>query len=121
MAENGEAREKRISVILDILKEEYGRQSTALAYQNPLQLLVSTVLSAQCTDARVNTVTPGLFRKYKTASEYANADIGKFEAEIKSTGFYKSKAKNIIAAAKKIISEFGGKVPRTMAELTTLP
>lgn len=116
-----ETEEERSSEILDILKKTYGGQSTALAFQTPLELLVSTMLSAQCTDARVNIVTKELFKKYRTANDYANADMKKFGQEIKSTGFYKSKAKNIISAAKKIVSDFDGKVPKTMEELITLP
>ncbi len=109
------------SEILAILKNCYGVQSTALFHENPFELLVATILSAQCTDARVNMVTPELFKKYRTASDYADADINQFESDIKSTGFYKNKAKNIIAAARKIISEFGGKVPDKMEELVKLP
>ncbi len=113
--------ELHASDILQILKKAYGEQRTALVHQNPLQLLVSTILSAQCTDVRVNIVTKELFKKYKTANDYANADIKKFKQEIKSTGFYKNKAKNIIGAAKKIVADFGGKVPTTMEELVILP
>ena len=121
MAETIKAREKRISEILYLLKKDYGGQSTALLHENPLQLLVSTILSAQCTDARVNIVAPKLFRKYKTARDYADADVKKFEQEIRSTGFYRNKAKNIIAAAKKIVFDFEGVVPKTMEALVTLP
>lgn len=113
--------EKHASEILQMLKKEYGTPITALLHKNPLQLLVSTILSAQCTDVRVNMVTKELFKKYKTAKDYANADIKHLEQEIKSTGFYKNKAKNIIGAAKKIVADFGGKVPKTMEELVTLP
>ncbi len=113
--------EQHAQEILHILKKEYGSQSTAIIHQNPLELLVSTILSAQCTDVRVNIVTKELFKKYRTAKDYANADIKIFEQEIKSTGFYKNKAKNIIAAAKKIISDFNSNVPKTMNELITLP
>lgn len=116
-----EARASNASEILSILGKTYGEQSTALVHQNPLELLVSTILSAQCTDARVNLVTRELFKKYRTVSDYADADIKQFEAEIKSTGFYKNKARNIINAAKKIISDFGGKVPDKMELLITLP
>ncbi len=112
---------KHASEILHILKNTHGEQRTALVHQNPLQLLVSTILSAQCTDVRVNIVTKDLFRKYNTVEDYAYADIRQFEQEIKSTGFYKNKAKNIIGATKKIVSDFGGKVPKNMEDLTTLP
>jgi endonuclease-3 len=92
-----------------------------LNHSNPLELLVSTILSAQCTDERVNRVTETLFKKYKTPQEYAKADLALFESEIKPTGFYKNKAKNIIRAAQILVKEFHGKVPSSMDELTTLP
>jgi endonuclease-3 len=88
---------------------------------NPLELLVSTILSAQCTDERVNKVTESLFKKYITAEDYAAADPAIFETDIKSTGFYKNKAKNIISTSKVILKEFKGNVPETMEELTSLP
>lgn len=110
-----------VSKIIPILKKEYPGFTTALLHANPLQLLVSTILSAQCTDARVNIVTKTLFRKYKTAHDYANADLKKFEQEIHSTGFYHNKAKNVTGAAKMIIDKFKGKVPDSMEELIQLP
>ncbi len=113
--------QERVEEIISLLKSTYGDQSTALSHKNALELLVATILSAQCTDKRVNMVTKDLFKKYKTASDYANADIAEFEEEIKSTGFYKNKAKNIISACQKIVSDFSGEVPKTIAELTTLP
>ncbi|VVB61239.1 G/T mismatches repair enzyme [uncultured archaeon] len=116
-----ETLQKHASEILHILKKTHGEQHTALIHRNPLQLLVSTILSAQCTDVRVNIITKDLFKKYNTVEDYANADLKEFEQEIKSTGFYKNKAKNIIAATKKIVSDFGGKIPKTMQDLTTLP
>ncbi|MCX5716509.1 MAG: endonuclease III [Candidatus Omnitrophica bacterium] len=103
------------------LKKEYPAARTALKFKTPVQMLVSTILSAQCTDERVNKVTPGLFKKYKTAGDFAKADLKVFENEIRSTGFYHNKAKNIIGAAKMIVSGFGGDVPDTMEELVTLP
>jgi endonuclease-3 len=111
----------KITDIISILKKEYPSAKIALEFKNPLQLLVSTILSAQCTDARVNIVTKELFKKYKTVSDYANADLKKFEQEIHSTGFYHNKAKNIINAAKIILTKFKGKVPNTMDGLLTLP
>ncbi len=111
----------RASKICSILEKQYPQAKTVLSFGNPLEILVATILSAQCTDSRVNLVTKELFKKYKTAKDYANADIKKFEQEIRSTGFYKNKAKNIINAAKKIVSDFNGKVPNTMEELVTLP
>lgn len=107
--------------ILKILKKKYPRVKTALEFINPLQILVATILSAQCTDKRVNTVTKDLFGKYRTVNDYAKANIKRFENEIRSTGFYKNKAKNIINSAKKIIKDFNGRVPKTMKELLTLP
>jgi len=107
--------------IYDILNKEYPGVTTALGHNDPLQLLVATILSAQCTDKRVNMVTKSLFKKYKKVEDYAGAGTAEFEKEIKSTGFYKNKAKNIIAAARMIRDEFGGKVPGTMEELVRLP
>ena len=92
-----------------------------LDYKDPLQLLVATQLAAQCTDARVNIVTRELFKKYRTVYDFASADLGELEQDIKSTGFYRNKAKNIIAACKMIIDDFGGNVPRDMESLLKLP
>lgn len=111
----------RAEKMLNLLKERYPHATTALKFSSPFELLVSTILSAQCTDARVNMVTKELFKKYRTAKDYAGADLKTFEQEIRSTGFYHNKAKNIIGAAKNIIEKFGGKVPDTMEELITLP
>lgn len=107
--------------ILKLLKKAYPDAKVVLNHTNPLEILVSTILSAQCTDTRVNSVTRTLFRKYKTVEDYANADIKTFEQEIRSTGFYHNKAKNIISAAKKILKEFNGKIPDSMEKLTQLP
>lgn len=112
---------KDIKKIIDVLQKEYPKAKTALHFSNPIEILVATILSAQCTDERVNKVTAELFKKYKTVDDYANADIKKFEQEIKSTGFYKMKAKNIINATKIIKEKFNGKVPDTMQDLITLP
>lgn len=111
----------RIGKILMLLKKEYPRAKIALCFSNPLEILVSTILSAQCTDARVNLVTKSLFKKYRTVEDYAEANIKIFEQEIHSTGFYHNKAKNIIAAAQKILDDFKGKVPNSMEKLTQLP
>jgi len=113
--------EEKVKEIISRLEKLYPNPKIALNFSTPLELLVATILSAQCTDARVNQVTPKLFKKYKTAKDYANANIKELEKEIKSTGFYKSKAKNIIAAAKIIVEKFNGKVPDTMEELLLLP
>jgi endonuclease-3 len=107
--------------VIGRLEREYPDASIALNYSNHLDLLVAVILSAQCTDEMVNKVTPGLFAKYRTAEDYANASEEQLGREIKPTGFYHSKAKSIIGAAEKMVDEFGGDVPRTMAELTTLP
>jgi len=104
-----------------LLNEEYPDAKPSLNYSNPLELLVATVLSAQSTDVQINKVTESLFKKYRTAWDYAKANIRELEADIYSTGFYKSKAKNIKAAAQLIIERYGGEVPQTMEELVTLP
>ncbi len=107
--------------VIKRLEKEYPGASIALEQSNPLELLVATILSAQATDVGVNKVTPGLFRKYRTVADYANADREQFEQDIRSTGFYRNKTKNIINAARTLLDNFGGQVPRTMAELVTLP
>ena len=111
----------RMLKIIQLLKKEYPHPKIALHYSNPPQILVATILSAQCTDKIVNLVTENLFKKYRTVKNYANADLKTFENQIRSTGFYKTKAKNIINAAKKIMSDFEGKVPDSMEKLITLP
>lgn len=115
-----EAKKKRTLKIIQLLKKAYPEAKCALAHRNPLELLIATILSAQCTDKRVNIVTQDLFRKYKTASDYASAKEETFQQEIRSTGFYKNKARNIIACAKELEKTHGGKVPKTMEELTKL-
>jgi len=112
---------ERIAEILKRLEAAYPNAECALHHRNAWELLVATILSAQCTDARVNMVTPELFRKFPTPKAMAEASIPAIEAEIRSTGFYHNKAKSITGAAKKLVAEFGGKVPKTMAELLTLP
>jgi len=107
--------------IFAILKKEYPTAAIALKHENPFQLLVATILSAQCTDKRVNIVTKKLFKKYKKAEDFANANLRELEKEIYSTGFYHNKAKHIINSAKKIQSDFSGKVPSAMDELIQLP
>lgn len=103
------------------LKKAYPDVKVPLHYRTPLQLLVATILSAQCTDERVNKVTEPLFKKYPSAEAFARADREQLEQDIRSTGFYRNKAKNIIGAAQMITAEFGGEVPRDMAELLRLP
>lgn len=107
--------------VLDILTKEYPEARVTLDFKSPLELLIATILAAQCTDERVNRVTPDLFRKYRTAADYARADQKKFEEEIRPTGFFRNKAKNIIGCCRKIDSQFNGRVPQTLEELTSLP
>jgi endonuclease III len=117
----GDLAPERIAEILRRLEAAYPNAECALHYRNAWELLVATILSAQCTDARVNMVTPELFRKFPTPKAMAEASLPAIEEEIRSTGFYHNKAKSISGAAKKIVGEFGGKVPKTMAELLTVP
>ncbi len=111
----------RIGPIIEGLKKQYPDAHCALDHENPLQLLVATILSAQCTDVRVNIVTKDLFRKYRAAEDYANADPSVLEQEIKSTGFFRNKTKSIIGMGKALVERHGGGVPRTMDELTKVP
>src|SRR5882757_8126123 len=114
-------RKARIAVILTTLDEMYPDASCALIHRNPWELLVATILSAQCTDKRVNEVTPGLFKKYPTPQDFAVARQEVLADDIRSTGFFNNKSKSVIGAAKKIVGEFGGVVPRTLEELITVP
>lgn len=112
---------KRTREILSILDEQYGREYVCyLNHETPWQLLIATILSAQCTDARVNIVTKDLFQKYDTVEKFANADLKELEKDIKPTGFYHTKAKNIIACTKALVERFGGEVPRSLEDLTSL-
>ncbi len=111
----------RVAAILEKLNEAYPAATCALKHDNAFQLLISTILSAQCTDERVNMVTPGLFAKYPTPQAFAYANPNDIQQEIRSTGFYRNKTKSILGASKKIVEEFHGEVPRTMEELLTLP
>lgn len=110
-----------MQVILEKLDEMYPNVTCALTHRNPWELLVATILSAQCTDKRVNEVTPGLFAKYPTPKDFAAARQEVLADDIRSTGFFNNKSKSLIGAAKKIVNEFGGKVPRTLEELITVP
>ena len=112
---------QRIKKIWPILRKTYPDAKIALNFKNPLQLLISTILSAQCTDVRVNMVTKDLFKKYKSPKDWTKTDLKQIESDIKSTGFFRNKAANIKAACTKIIEQFDGKVPGTMEELLTLP
>ena len=107
--------------IIEMLQEEYPKTKTSLHYSSPLEILVATILSAQCTDKRVNIVTQSLFKKYKTAEDYANADLAELEQDIRSTGFYRNKAKNIKNAGKMLVEKFDSNVPQTMEEILELP
>lgn len=111
----------KVESILKVLDELYPDAHCSLDYAEPLQLLVATILSAQCTDERVNMVTPGLFKKYPTAKAYAEAPISELELDIKSTGFYHNKAKAIKAAGKAILENFGGRIPPDLDALVSLP
>lgn len=106
---------------VEALKEAYPEAICSLVYSDPLQLLIATRLSAQCTDARVNLVTPELFSKYKTLDDLANAEVEDVERIIRSCGFYHDKARDIVGIAKKIKSDFNGEVPSTIEDLTSLP
>lgn len=120
----GESRaelQKRSRALVQKLRKAYPGATCALNHDNPLQLLVATILSAQCTDARVNKVTPALFARYPTAADLAASDRAELEEMVRTTGFYRNKAKSIHGAASKIVSDFGGEVPRTMDEMLTLP
>jgi len=116
------AKEKeRIAEVLKRLDTQYGTEYRCyLDHENPWQLLVATILSAQCTDARVNIVTKDLFVKYPDVEAFANADLKELEQDIHATGFYHNKAKNIIACAKRVLAEFGGEVPSSLEDLTSL-
>jgi endonuclease-3 len=111
----------RIGQVIEWLKDEYPNAHCALHHSNALELLVATILSAQCTDERVNLVTAELFRKYRTARDFAEADLSELERDVHSTGFFRNKAKNIRAAAARICDEFAGEVPSEMEKLLTLP
>ncbi|HEY4707769.1 MAG TPA: endonuclease III [Thermodesulfobacteriota bacterium] len=112
-------RKEKAAKVLDILEKEFPNPRAALEFKNPLELLIATILSAQATDRLVNKITVGLFKKYRTARDYAESAT--LEGDISSINFYRSKAKNIKACCQRLVDEFGGKVPDTLEELTTLP
>jgi endonuclease-3 len=114
-------RTARVAAILEILDKMYPNATCALTYRTPWELLVATILSAQCTDKRVNEVTPGLFAKYPTPRDFAAVRPEVLANDIRSTGFFNNKAKSIVGAAKMIVNEFGGEVPRTLDELIGVP
>jgi len=111
----------RVLKVMEMLEREHSDAKIALHYTNPLELLVATILSAQCTDERVNMVTKTLFKKYTKAEDYANADLKELEQNIKSTGFYRNKAKNIKKTSQILVEKYHSKVPKTMEELMELP
>jgi endonuclease-3 len=118
--ETAQAKAARIRKIIAGLQKTYPGAHCELNFSNPLELLIAVILSAQCTDKRVNLVTAELFRKYRTAADYANADRAELEQAIKTTGFFRNKAKNIQACCRKLVELHGGQLPRTMEELTQL-
>lgn len=120
-AESVAARKKRVAKIIAILSKAYPAAKCRLNFTAPLELLVGTILAAQCTDDRVNIVTPALFKKYRSAADFAAADLEELQEQIRSTGFFRNKARSIIGAAGRIVADYGGEVPRTMEELLTLP
>jgi endonuclease-3 len=114
-------RAARVNTILKVLDQMYPNVTCAMHNTSAWALLVATILSAQCTDKRVNEVTPGLFRKYPTIRDFANANQDEMAQDIRSTGFFNNKAKSVVGAARKILSDYGGEVPRSMEELLTVP
>ena len=113
-------KQARLALILDRLATAYPDAKVGLDFTSPLELLIATILSAQCTDERVNIVTKSLFAKYRTAADYVNVPVEELEVDIKSTGFYRNKAKNIQICCQQLIERFGGNVPTTLDELVTL-
>jgi endonuclease-3 len=111
----------RVAKITAKLRKQYPDARTALDFSTPLEMLVATILSAQTTDAGVNRLTPALFKKYKTAADYASAEPAELEAMIRASGFFRQKAKNLMGVGKMLVQKFGGRVPETMAELMELP
>ena len=112
---------KRIKEIIKILSKEIPDSKIALRFSNPLELLIATILSAQCTDVKVNEVTMDLFKKYHSVTDYAKANLTELEEDIRPTGFYRNKAKSIQRCCHELVARFGGEVPRTLEELVTLP
>lgn len=120
-AETPQQTRQRLAAILRILQATYPDAHCALHFSTPLELLVATILSAQCTDERVNMVTPTLFRKYRTAADYAAADLDTLASGIQSTGFYRQKARNIQRCCAVLLQQYGGKIPEAMEDLVQLP
>jgi endonuclease-3 len=118
---NASERAARVKKILKLLDGMYPRPTVPLLHRDAWELLVATILSAQCTDKRVNEVTPGLFQKYPTMTDFANANQAELGQDIRSTGFFNNKSKSLIGAARKILTDYGGQVPKTMDELLSVP
>src|ERR1700712_3087620 len=114
-------RQARVNAFLPILKELYPGARCSLDFKSPLELLVATILSAQCTDVRVNLTTPALFARYRTAADYAGADRAELEEMIKSTGFYRNKANSLMGLGRELVERYDGQVPPKLQELVTLP
>ena len=119
--ENSGKKKERVKHIFEILDPLYTQEKTALKYRTPFQLLISTILSAQCTDKQVNSVTKTLFKKYKNPKDFINAPIAELEDDIRPTGFFRNKAKSIKGCTQGLVDHYGGEVPSTMEELITLP
>jgi len=121
LSESKEILKQKVLKIIDLLENEHPDAKIALKFSNPLELLVATILAAQCTDERVNQVTRSLFKKYRTAEDYVNADLSTLEQDIKPTGFYKKKAKRLKEVCRILVEKFNSGVPRSMEELISLP
>ncbi|MBN1688716.1 MAG: endonuclease III [Candidatus Omnitrophica bacterium] len=121
MKESINQKKDRVKKIIPRLRRVYPEAKTALDFRTPFQLLVATILSAQCTDKRVNMVTPALFKRYSTARDFVGAQASELEDLIRTTGFYKNKTKNILGASKAIVERFGGEIPGRLEDLVTLP
>lgn len=113
--------QKRVNEIIKMLSKEIPDSRIALKFSNPLELLIATILSAQCTDVKVNQVTADLFKKYRSAKDYAGADLTELEQDVRPTGFYRNKAKSLQKCSQELVARFGGKVPQVLEELVTLP
>ena len=113
--------QKRVTEIIKILSKEIPDSRIALRFSNPLELLIATILSAQCTDIKVNQVTVDLFKKYRSAKDYAESNLAKLEEEIRPTGFYRNKAKSLQKCCQELVKRFGEGIPKTLEELVTLP
>jgi endonuclease-3 len=120
-AEENLEKKARVLKAIELLEWEYPDAKTALKYSNPLELLVATILSAQCTDKRVNAVTKNLFKKYKTPEDYAEADLSELEEDVRPTGFFRNKARNIQRSCRLLVGKFNSQVPKTMDEIVELP